>query len=213
MRALLLVALGALALLSVGLPFDRPILGWLSQHHTYPANVVAAFVTNIGNPVIILLLGALTVGTLLVAKRRGLALLLALNIFSASLLNEGIKQIVRRPAIQIDMGTHPLPMPTIHGTPVTLPSPSLPRTVYSFPSGHATGSASLLLFVGWLAWRRHWWWLVWGGGILTALVGLSRVYLLTHTVSDVLGGWMVALSCFLLLQIWFRRRSLKPWTG
>lgn len=65
---------------------------------------------------------------------------------------------------------------------------------FSFPSGHAMGSAALGIAVVLMLWRTRWHWL----GLLLAaiyvpLVGLSRIYLGVHYPSDVLAGWCVSM--------------------
>jgi undecaprenyl-diphosphatase len=71
----------------------------------------------------------------------------------------------------------------------------------SFPSGHATHS---VLYV-WLAvtivlrlrpGMARGAAVVVGGIVLTVLVGLSRVYLDIHYLSDVSGGWALGAACF-----------------
>jgi membrane protein DedA with SNARE-associated domain/membrane-associated phospholipid phosphatase len=81
------------------------------------------------------------------------------------------------------------------------PDPLTPTASSSFPSGHA---AQGTLYT-WLAitlalrvvpgiTRRS---LVIGAGIvLTVLIGLSRVYLRVHWMSDVWGGWALGASCY-----------------
>jgi undecaprenyl-diphosphatase len=78
---------------------------------------------------------------------------------------------------------------------------------YSFPSGHAMMSAVVFLtlaaLVAKLAPRtRLRLYAVGTAGLLTALVGLSRVYLGVHWASDVAAGWAAgaawALLCWLL---------------
>lgn len=77
---------------------------------------------------------------------------------------------------------------------------------YSYPSGHAAQS----IFYVWLAVtiavrlkpdmaRKAA--LVSGGIILAALVGLSRVYLHVHYLSDVLGGWSLGAFCFAFFAV------------
>jgi len=81
------------------------------------------------------------------------------------------------------------------------PDPLVTTTDASYPSGHAAHS----VFFAWLALtvairvRPGWRYgtaLIVGGFALTALVGLSRVYLGAHYLSDVSGGWGLGVSAF-----------------
>ena len=87
-----------------------------------------------------------------------------------------------------------------HGRPDAGPIPASADVlthlqVAGFPSGHAFRSAFVC---GWwassLRHRKPPWpsVAVIGGGMMILLIGLSRVYLLRHWWTDVVGGWVVA---------------------
>jgi undecaprenyl-diphosphatase len=81
--------------------------------------------------------------------------------------------------------------------------------LFSFPSNHAINTAAAAAFIqvlypraGWIAWP------------IVALVGLARVYVGAHYVTDVLGGWMIGgaigggFAYFLLKWPAFRKKPL-----
>jgi undecaprenyl-diphosphatase len=73
----------------------------------------------------------------------------------------------------------------------------------SYPSGHSSGIATLVAVALVLAWpfltraalRRLW---LAVGVVLVLLVGLTRMWLGVHYLSDVIGGWALGLSWTLL---------------
>ncbi len=85
---------------------------------------------------------------------------------------------------------------------------------YSYPSGHASLAAAVALSLAWAGAARHrersfkiFFLLLGFGGLL--LLGLSRMYLGVHWVSDVLGGLMLG-SIFACLGARVNRRARKP---
>jgi undecaprenyl-diphosphatase len=91
----------------------------------------------------------------------------------------------------------------------------------SYPSGHASGIASLVtvaLIVAWplLAARARRWWLV-VGILVVLLVGLTRMWLGVHFLTDVVGGWALGVAFSLLTALGFGafaegRAALRPTT-
>jgi membrane-associated phospholipid phosphatase len=91
----------------------------------------------------------------------------------------------------------------------------------SYPSGHSSGIATLVTVALVLAWRllagraRH---LALAAGVgLAVLVGLTRMWLGLHFLSDVLGGWSLGVAWSLLTALLFGafaegRASLRPTT-
>jgi len=77
----------------------------------------------------------------------------------------------------------------------------------SFPSGHASGIATLVTVALVLAWpllsarARHSALAV--GIVLVALVGLTRMWLGVHYLSDVVGGWSLGVAWTLLTALLF----------
>ena len=91
----------------------------------------------------------------------------------------------------------------------------------SYPSGHASGIASLVTVALILAWpllrtraRR---WALAAGVLLVLVVGLTRMWLGVHFLSDVVGGWALGVGWSLLTALVFGafadgRAALRPTT-
>jgi undecaprenyl-diphosphatase len=89
----------------------------------------------------------------------------------------------------------------------------------SYPSGHSSGIATLVTVALVLAWplmaarARHW--ALAAGVVLVLLVGLTRMWLGVHFLSDVVGGWSLGVAWALLTALLFGaiaegRASLRP---
>jgi undecaprenyl-diphosphatase len=146
--------------------------------------------TALGSPAILGLIVGAVVGYLLLQGRRRTALAVTITTLSGEFVDTAMKHAFNRPR------------PTI--------VPAL-RHVWStsFPSGHAMESAIVYLTLGTMLMR-----IAEGrltklyclgvAVLLSALAGISRVWLGVHYPSDVLGGWMVgfiwASVCWLATQ-------------
>ncbi|GLY21893.1 phosphatase PAP2 family protein [Micromonospora sp. NBRC 101691] len=163
---------------------DRPVVEWIADRRTAGVDTVVVLVTDIGGKV--LLASVLVVAASAVALRLRSwrpVVLAAIAGGGGAVLVAGIKVLIGRDR----------------------PDP-LHRAVFesgfSFPSGHTASTLVILGTVAWLvsmvtasrtlratAWTA--------AGILAVAVGLSRVYLGVHYLSDVLAGWMLG-ACWLV---------------
>ncbi len=80
---------------------------------------------------------------------------------------------------------------------------------FSFPSGHAMASMTLVAALLLLIWETRWRWSVLSfGGLFVVAIGWTRMYLGVHYPSDVVAGWMMAIAwvtgfrLFLQPQLW-----------
>lgn len=89
-----------------------------------------------------------------------------------------------------------------------------PETTYSFPSGHAMGSATLGVALVLLCWPTRWRWPVLAGAVgFVLLVGLSRIYLGVHYPSDILAGWAAAIAWVFGIHQLASREVAEPRAG
>ena len=87
----------------------------------------------------------------------------------------------------------------------------VPETTFSFPSGHAMGSATLGAALILLCWRTRWRWPVAVAMVaFVALVSVSRVYLGVHYPSDILAGWTAATAWVVGSYLLVERRAPPP---
>lgn len=83
---------------------------------------------------------------------------------------------------------------------------------FSYPSGHAAGSALVYGLLVWLL-ARHWppgkRRIAYGLAlVLVALIATSRVLLQVHFLSDVIGGLLLGSGILLVTMVWIRSRVL-----
>lgn len=116
-------------------------------------------------------------------KNKKVALLIWGNLGISALLNQVLKYIIQRPR------------PTEFRI--------IDESGYSFPSGHSMVSAAFYGFLIYLIYKnvknKH---LKWGLitllSLLTILIGISRIYLGVHYTSDVLAGFLIAISYLII---------------
>lgn len=143
----------------------------------------AVIVTNAGSPLSVNLITVLVAGGLLYRRRMGAAVYLV----AARLVELGVETAAKH---LIGRARPVLPNPVGHAS------------SFSFPSGHAAGTAVLcasLLVLARPGCRRRALRVVLAGVAIFA-VAASRVLLGVHFPSDVLGGAMLGIACALILR-------------
>jgi undecaprenyl-diphosphatase len=162
---------------------DRQTLVWFQGQRTPTWDGVMVDVTALGGHVAIILIVLFTFGLLLALGRRRTAAFVTGAAIGGALLVEAIKTLIGRARPQL--GTPP---PLVH----------IPTTS-SFPSGHSALSAIVyltlaLLVAGRIQGRRARVYLIGSSLLLTCAIGISRMYLGVHYLSDVLAGWAIGLT-------------------
>ncbi|MEO3743961.1 phosphatase PAP2 family protein [Plantactinospora sp. B5E13] len=177
---------------------DHQSADWFNQlvsRHDGLVTVISAVSALGGRPIMLWLVTIAVVG-LLIRRQGRLACYLIVTGVGALLLDPSVKELVGRLRPVVDV-----------------PVASAPGN--SFPSGHALGSmvaygALLLVFLPAMAprWRRA------ATGLVAAvvvLVGVTRVALGVHYVSDVLAGWLLGLAWLgvtaYAFRLWRRERG------
>lgn len=185
--------------------FDSAVAVWLHGHSMPALTVLFLAVTQLGST-LVLVVGAVAAVAALAARRRlADAALVATAIAGGELLDAVLKAIVHRGRPEFAD-----PIATAGG--------------YSFPSGHAMAALTLYGALAYViarrvggARRRA----VWVGLALAVvvLVGVSRVYLGVHYLSDVLAGYAAGaawlLLCILAVSlggVWAGRGGQPPST-
>lgn len=194
----LVLILGLFVETSLVMEADTDVLGDFIERRSDPRTKVLVFFTNIFSPLGTIVLGAIIAVTAwLLSSSWRPAAYIACCVALSSAITHILKPIYARlrPAVE-----HRLVL----------------ETNFSFPSGHATGTSSLmfstavvfsLLFVR--LWQRL---LLWAAAMgMTALICMSRLYLGVHYFSDVAAGCLVGTGVCLLLYVLVRHR-LRPLT-
>lgn len=134
---------------------------------------------------------SLAIILLVIVKNKGISLRLVLNMAGAALLNKIVKVIFARP--------RPVGINLVE------------ESGYSFPSGHSMISFAFYGYVVYLIYTKVQnkcikWISITILTVLIPLIGLSRVYLGVHYISDVIGGFVLGLIYLMLFTKYVKER-------
>lgn len=146
-------------------------------------------ITNFGGATCLI---TITVLLLIIVKNKKLGLLTLTNLVTITILNQILKFILRRP--------RPTEFKIIN------------ETGYSFPSGHSMISMAFYGFLIYLIYKN-----IKNKYLKTTLIiilslliiaiGISRIYLGVHYVSDIIGGFLISIS-YLIVYIKLIKKKL-----
>lgn len=170
---------------------DQAVLDWMVEHRTDFWDSAMKAVTTLGNTAVLTAIAALVAVVLAGRRQWRPALLVSVGSLVGSIIMFGLKEIIERPR-------------------PPLPERMVELTTYSFPSGHAMTSTVVYGFIAVSAYWCSYWvrahrWVLVAAPVLVVAIGISRVYLGAHWMTDVLAGWTfgavyVALAAYLVLR-------------
>lgn len=147
----------------------------------------------IGEPIFVVIVGVIAFLYLWLRERNYQGMIFILLTFAAgTLLNQVLKRIFERPRPEIvDQ-----------------------LTSFSFPSGHSMAGVLYLFTLAYIfseiAKEKKKIKIVWIAAVLLAcLIGLSRIAEGRHFATDVIAGWSMGYSWFIVCVIWYESRKYK----
>jgi len=168
---------------------DERVAALIHAFWTPGALKLATHITALGDPRVVLGLGALVFGWLVLRGRRDLAAGLAVSVAGNVASVMVLKKLFDRPRPELAY---------------------FAETSNSFPSGHAAISVAFWGMLFYLLWRTRRLGMV-SAGLAAATVafaiGASRIYLIEHYLSDVANGWLVG-GMWLVIGI-----AVAEWRG
>ncbi len=157
------------------LDVDQMVYRWAASMRSDPATLFFVTFTHIGGPAGLAVIAAGVAAVLFVRRHRGLCLYLTVTSTMAGLLNLVLKEIFARSRPDLAEALRQ-------------------ASGYSFPSGHAMGSMAVFGCLAYVVTRLRGRWRLRSATIAALLasvlaVGLSRVYLGVHWISDIAAGY------------------------
>lgn len=143
---------------------------------------IVKFITNIGGKICLI---SITIALLLALKNKKISLLICANLIIVTLFNLLIKNILQRP--------RPTGIKLIN------------ESGYSFPSGHSMVGMAFYGYIIYLIYKNIKnkyikWTFISLLSLFIISIGISRIYLGVHYTSDVIAGFLIAIS-YLIIYI------------
>lgn len=157
---------------------DVQVIQWLQARHTALGNRIFSGITHLGNPFLLAAIATITSIILLLRGSKLESLLLAGGFVSLTAMVIAVKYLIDRHRPSEVAGL------VVENTP-------------AFPSGHASMSLFLYVFLAYLIARKvsglqKKLAILFATVLLACLIGFSRLYLAVHWPSDVIGGFALA---------------------
>jgi membrane-associated phospholipid phosphatase len=171
------------------LDIDQSVYRWAASMRSDASTTFFLTFTRIGSPIGLAVLATGIAALLYVRRHRGLALYLMVSACMGALLNLTLKEIFRRARPDLAEALR-----QAHG--------------YSFPSGHAMGSMIVFGAMAYVVSRLGGRWRLRAATIAFLIasilsVGLSRVYLGVHWISDIGAGYIAGLTWLIAATVTF----------
>ena len=166
---------------------DHAVLEWFAAHRTQHLDFLMSDISALGSRTVLSLVVVFTVGLLLAVHRSRSAAFLMAAALSGAFLSQFAKELIERKR-----------PPELYWLTLFEKSPS-------FPSGHSMVSAIVYLTLALIAAeivprRRVRYYLIGSALLLSVLIGISRLYLGVHYLTDVVAGWIAGLVWALLCR-------------
>lgn len=158
---------------NANLIIDEKIYNFISKLISNNTTAIIKIITFLGSAIVVI---GITILCLLFLKNKKIGLFMAIDLTSITIFQYILKFIFRR--------ERPIGINLIE------------ETNYSFPSGHSLTAMAFYGFIIYLIYRSNLKYkkvYIMGLSIMILLIGLSRVYLGVHFITDVLGGFTFSL--------------------